>query len=123
MVILYIFIAIIFLAIIYFVLCYYLSGTILFLNRQPVLKNPKDYELDFEDVEFKTSDGVRIKGWLIPGSLSKLIVMTHVGGLTKYGSTTTYRSLSKLYYPWRFLSENIQNYYLNHSGLRLFFLW
>ncbi|MHB8280963.1 MAG: hypothetical protein ACYDIA_25495 [Candidatus Humimicrobiaceae bacterium] len=35
----------------------------------------------FEDIEFRASDDVKIRGWLIPGSLSKLIVMTHVGGL------------------------------------------
>jgi hypothetical protein len=98
MTILYIILAIIiFLAIIYFVFCYYLSGTIIYLNRQPVPKNPKDYGLNFEHIEFKASDGVRIKGWLIPGSLHNLIIMAHVGGLTKYGSTVGYKSFSKLY--------------------------
>ncbi|MCJ7665508.1 MAG: hypothetical protein MUO59_02080 [Actinobacteria bacterium] len=53
--------------------------------------------MDFEDIEFKSSDNVVIKGWLIPGHLNKLIIMTHVGGLTRYGSTITYRSFSKLY--------------------------
>lgn len=88
---------ILFLIIIYFLFCYLLSSTVLYLNRQPVPKNPKDYNLNFEDVEFESTDGVNIKGWIIPGSLPKLIVITHVGGLTKYGSTTQYRSLSKLY--------------------------
>ena len=98
MAILYIILAIIvFLVIIYFVFCYYLSSTIIYLNRQPVPKNPKDYGLDFENVEFKASDDVSIKGWLILGSLPKLIIMTHVGGLTKYGSTVGYKSFSKLY--------------------------
>lgn len=32
-----------------------------------------------------------------PGASDKLIIITHVGGLTKYGSTTQYKSLSKLY--------------------------
>ena len=53
--------------------------------------------MDFEPVEFKTSDGVTIKGWLIPGSVNKLILMTHVGGLTKYGSTIRYKNVTKLY--------------------------
>ncbi len=81
----------------YLGLCYFLSGTILHLDRQPVPKNPKDYGMDFENIEFRTSDKVNIKGWLIPGSSNKLIIMTHVGGLTKYGSTTQYKSLTKLY--------------------------
>lgn len=98
MIVLYVILAAItFLALIYFVFCFYLSGTIIYLNRQPVPKTPKDYGLDFESVEFKASDEVNIKGWLIPGSLNKLIIMTHVGGLTKYGSTVSYKNFSKLY--------------------------
>jgi len=53
--------------------------------------------MSFENIEFKTSDNVDIKGWLIPGKLNKLIVMTHVAGLTKYGSTVSYKNLTKLY--------------------------
>jgi pimeloyl-ACP methyl ester carboxylesterase len=62
-----------------------------------VPKNPGDYGLKFENIEFKAEDGVNIKGWLIPGKTNKLIVMTHVAGLTKYGSTVKYRNLTKLY--------------------------
>jgi alpha/beta superfamily hydrolase len=97
MIIVYILIGVIFLAAIYFLFCYFLSGTVLYMNRQPIPKTPKDYGLEFENIEFKASDNVKIKGWLIPGSLDKLIVMTHVGGLTKYGSTAKYKSISKLY--------------------------
>jgi alpha-beta hydrolase superfamily lysophospholipase len=97
MIALYISIVLMILALIYFLFCYFLSSTILFLNRQPVPKNPSDYGLDFEDVEFISSDGAALKGWLIPGSMDKLVIMTHVGGLTKYGSTAAYRNFSKLY--------------------------
>jgi dienelactone hydrolase len=96
-IVLYVFIALVFLAFVYFFFTWFLSGTVLYLNRQPVPKNPGDYNMDFEGIEFKASDGVNIKGWLISGSLPKLIVLTHVGGLTKYGSTVKYKSISKLY--------------------------
>ena len=85
------------LALIYLFTSYFIAGTIIHLNRQPVPKNPGDYGMDFEHIEFKTTDGVAIKGWLIPGSLNKLVVLTHVGGLTKYGSTISYKNLTKLY--------------------------
>jgi uncharacterized protein len=88
---------VLFLALVYFSLSYFIAGSIIHLNRQPVPKNPGDYGMDFENVQFKTSDGVNIKGWLIKGSTSKIIIMTHVGGLTKYGSTTAYKNLTKLY--------------------------
>jgi uncharacterized protein len=97
MIAVYILIALIGILLVYVLFSYFLSGTILLLNRQPVPKNPKDYGMDYENVEFMASDGVALKGWLIPGSLEKLVVMTHVGGLTKYGSTVKYKSISKLY--------------------------
>jgi hypothetical protein len=97
MIAVYILIALVGITLIYLLFGYLLSNTILFLNRQPVPKNPKDYGMDFEDIEFKASDGVVIKGWLVYGSLKKLVIMTHVGGLTKYGSTVKYRNISKLY--------------------------
>jgi pimeloyl-ACP methyl ester carboxylesterase len=81
----------------YLLTAYLVSGFVVFQNRQPVPKTPRDYGLDFEAVTFHTEDGVEIKGWLIPGSADKLVIMTHVGGLTKYGSVSSYRSFSKLY--------------------------
>jgi pimeloyl-ACP methyl ester carboxylesterase len=77
--------------------CYFLSRASLRLDRQPVPKTPADYGMDFQSVEFTTADAVKIKGWLIPGTSKKQIVMTHVGGLTKYGSTRDFKSFSKLF--------------------------
>lgn len=93
----YLLVAVAAIILIYLFICYFLAGTIIHLNRQPIPKNPKNYGMNFENIEFRTSDGVKIKGWLIPGSLKKLVVMTHVGGLTKYGSTVKYKDLTKLY--------------------------
>jgi pimeloyl-ACP methyl ester carboxylesterase len=73
------------------------SGMFVHLDRQPVPKTPRDYGLDFEPVTIRTEDGVDLKGWLIPGEGRKLVIMAHPGGLTKYGSSASYRSLSKLY--------------------------
>ena len=82
---------------VYVVVSYLLSRTVIYLDRQPVPKTPKDYGMDFQNIEFKAADGVNIKGWLIPAKSNKLIVITHVGGLTKYGSTKQFSSFSKLY--------------------------
>jgi uncharacterized protein len=81
----------------YWVVAWVISGMTVHQNRQPVPKTPRDYGLDFEAVAFRSEDGVDLKGWLIPGAGKKLVVMTHVLGLTKYGSVASYRSLSKLY--------------------------
>jgi pimeloyl-ACP methyl ester carboxylesterase len=53
--------------------------------------------MDFEAVNLKPSDGINIKGWLIPAKSQKIVIMTHVGGLTKYGSTVSYKNPFKLY--------------------------
>jgi dipeptidyl aminopeptidase/acylaminoacyl peptidase len=53
--------------------------------------------MPFEKIQFKSADGVNIRGWLIPADSDKLVVVTHVGGLTKYGSTKLYSSFSKLF--------------------------
>ena len=84
-------------AILYVLIGYFVAYSAIHQNRQPVPKNPGVYGMSFENVEFKTSDGVNIKGWLIPDSASKLIILTHVAGLTKYGSTVSYKNLTKLY--------------------------
>jgi uncharacterized protein len=97
MVVLIVAIVLLALALIYLLVSYYIAGTIILLNRQPVPKTPGDYGLDFESIDFKSMDGIALKGWLIKGTQNKLIVMTHVGGLTRYGSTVSYRNLTKLY--------------------------
>ena len=81
----------------YVFFCYFISRTVIRLDRQPVPRTPEDYGMSYQNTEFKAADGVRIKGWLIPSSSDKLIVITHVGGLTKYGSARAFRSISKLY--------------------------
>jgi len=90
-------IIIIFILVIYLIVSYVSAYGVTHLNRQPVPKNPAAYGMDFEDVDLKPSDGITVRGWLIPGSLKKIIIMTHVGGLTKYGSTTSYKNIFKLY--------------------------
>jgi len=94
---LYILIAVLAILIIYIATSYFISGTVIHLDRQPVPKTPQDYGLKFEDVTFSTADKIKIKGWLIPGSSEKLVIITHVGGLTKYGSTRQFKSISKLF--------------------------
>src|SRR4030065_804854 len=81
----------------YLLFCYFLLRAVIHWDRQPVPKTPADYGLDYQNVEFTTADNVKIKGWLIPGVSNKLIVITHVGGLTKYGSTREFKSFSKLF--------------------------
>jgi cephalosporin-C deacetylase-like acetyl esterase len=45
----------------------------------PLFDNPENFNLQYEDVSFKASDGVTIKGWLIKGDKDKVIIQSHFG--------------------------------------------
>lgn len=48
-------------------------------GKSPVFSHPKDFNLDYEDVTFKASDGVTLSGWLIKGGTDKVIIQSHFG--------------------------------------------
>lgn len=57
----------------------YLSNAIVKGGVSPVFEKPSDYNLNFEDVSFKASDGVTLTGWLIKGGTEKIIIQSHYG--------------------------------------------
>ena len=62
---------------VFLAVCFVFSSFILHSHRQPVVRSPKDYGLDFENVEFESADGLKLKGWFVPGETEKTIVITH----------------------------------------------
>jgi len=109
-----------FLVIIYFLFCYFLSGTVLYLNRQPVPKNPKNYGMDFEDIEFETSDNVIIK-------VKKFVNLRSEHPLEKMSPLEYTKDLKVpvLYVqarndPWTEL-DDIQSFYDNTPGPKEFY--
>lgn len=48
-------------------------------GKSPVFETPKKYGLDYEDVTFKTEDGLTLSGWLIKGGTDKVIIQSHFG--------------------------------------------
>lgn len=55
-------------------------------KRAPILETPADYGLDFEDVRYKTPDGVELAAWFILAEGSnKLIICNHPATLNRYG--------------------------------------
>lgn len=47
--------------------------------QSPLFDSPANYGLDYEDVEFETSDSVTLRGWLIKGGTERVIVQSHFG--------------------------------------------
>ncbi len=80
---------------IYFILPNYLANMFLYPNRQPLVKNPGDYGLKFEDVRFTTEDSVSIAGWLIHGSGDNVIIVGHPATFTRYGFSKAHQGLIK----------------------------
>ncbi|TMU55131.1 alpha/beta hydrolase [Flagellimonas algicola] len=48
-------------------------------GKSPVFETPDKYSLSYEDVTFKTSDGVALSGWLVKGGTDKVIIQSHFG--------------------------------------------
>lgn len=48
-------------------------------GKSPVFETPDKYGLDYEDVTFKTKDGVTISGWIVKGGTDKVIIQSHFG--------------------------------------------
>lgn len=48
-------------------------------GKSPVFETPDKYGLKYEDVAFKTNDGVTLSGWLVGDSTQKVIIQSHFG--------------------------------------------
>jgi dipeptidyl aminopeptidase/acylaminoacyl peptidase len=71
---------------------FYFSSKLLYTNpytckteRYVYCKDPAELGLAFEDVEFQTSDGLRISGWWIPGQVgTPTVVLVHGRGVDRH---------------------------------------
>ena len=55
-------------------------------NRTPILETPKDYGLDYDDIQFRAEDGIELAAWFIPAEgSSKLIICNHPATFNRYG--------------------------------------
>ena len=48
-------------------------------GKSPVFETPENYNLEYDDVTFKTSDDVELSGWLVKGGTDKIIIQSHFG--------------------------------------------
>jgi alpha/beta superfamily hydrolase len=77
--------------------CFMFSSFIIHSHRQPVVRSPKDYDLDFENVEFESADGLKLKGWFIPGENKKVMVVTHPFPFNRHGFLAANQGWLKLF--------------------------
>jgi pimeloyl-ACP methyl ester carboxylesterase len=71
-------IAVLVLFLLFFVIISTLSNLVLYPPRQPLSRNPGDYDLPFEEVSFLSSDHLTLKGWWIPCGVSdRAVILLH----------------------------------------------
>jgi pimeloyl-ACP methyl ester carboxylesterase len=70
---------------IYVAVCYVFAQMTLSPSRQPVAVTPADYGLEYEDVEFESLEGLRLKGWFVPGDPHKVLLLTHPMYCNRHG--------------------------------------
>lgn len=75
-----------------------LAWQTLHLKRQPIIRTPKDYNMNYKDISFSTPDDLVLKGWFIPNSASnRLLLFAHVGSFNRHGLIPENQGLFKLY--------------------------
>jgi pimeloyl-ACP methyl ester carboxylesterase len=78
-----------FFVVISLIVAYVFSGITLRPIRQPIAITPEKYGLAYEDVAFKSTDGLTIKGWFIPAEPTdgrdKVIILTHPFPFNRHG--------------------------------------
>lgn len=72
------------------------AESLIHANRQPLVKNPGDYGLEYEDISFKTADDLTIRGWFIPGKNDTIAIMVHPMNFSKYGYSTAHQGTFKI---------------------------
>ncbi len=65
-------------AIILFGLVRYLESTVIFFPNKDILSNPHQFNMPYDDVHFRTSDGLELNGWLIRNPQAKsTMILAH----------------------------------------------
>ncbi|MEM9343883.1 MAG: alpha/beta fold hydrolase [Pseudomonadota bacterium] len=57
-------------------------------TRAPLFDSPANWDLSFENVEFETSDGVMLRGWLVNPGKDKVIIQNHFGLMCSHAGYT-----------------------------------
>lgn len=81
------------LGVIYAATCTIFAQLTLRPKRQPVVATPADHGLPHEDVEFHSLDGLRLKGWFIPGDRRRVLLVTHPMFCNRHGFLVKHKSI------------------------------
>lgn len=72
-----------------------MANSFLYVNKQPIIKTPADYGMQYESIQFDTEDGVSLSAWLIKGTSNKTIIFSHPAAFTRYGYSIEHEGPAK----------------------------
>ena len=64
------------------------AGIVMHSRRQPIVRTPQDDGMHYHEVEFKSTDGLTVRGWFIPapdGRTDQVILLTHPMPMNRHG--------------------------------------
>ncbi|MBN1304125.1 MAG: alpha/beta fold hydrolase [Anaerolineales bacterium] len=70
------------------VVSFIFSGIVMHSRRQPIVRTPDEYGMEYEDVSFQSTDGVETSGWFIPaksGKSDQVLILTHPMPMNRHG--------------------------------------
>jgi alpha/beta superfamily hydrolase len=85
------------LSVVFLSVSFVFSSLILHSHRQPIVRLPDDYGLDFEHVDFRSTDGLNLKGWFISGKTEKTVIITHPFPFNRHGFISKNQGPLKLF--------------------------
>ena len=74
----------------------YFSYSLIYPMNHPITESPKDYGMEYEDIEFVTEDNVTLKGWHISAKSNNLIIVVHPGYFSRVGFDPNNQGLAKI---------------------------
>jgi len=67
-------------------------------SHEKIEKSPAEWGVEYEDIEFKTEDGLMLKGWWVPNGSAKAVLLLHGNGGSRNGFTSGVFKLGKWYH-------------------------
>jgi fermentation-respiration switch protein FrsA (DUF1100 family) len=95
----------------------FLTADRLLSIRRTSDKLPSEYGLEYESIEFSSTDGIPLKGWWIPANSSATIVVIHGFGANRAGVYETDKSGNRIYVDHLAVAP-----YLHRAGYNLLYL-
>jgi len=67
-------------------------------SKEKIEKRPSEWTAEYEDIYYKTDDGVLLKGWWIPAKSNKAVLLLHGNGGSRNGYHSGIFELGKIYH-------------------------